>query len=1028
MSQLNVREATITQKSGFVYVEREGERVTLEVGDAIYESDLIVTGADTTAEVQYLDGTTSRLAPNTQMRLVDFEFDANMNGENSFLVDIAAGAMRTVTGEIVKLNPDAFEIATPRATVGIRGTDIATQINSDGSETHLVISIGKGHRVEITTHDGQLFSLQSPSEGVFIPVLGGEIKPYIFNFTQEEVNDIIDRIQNALKEEHALENENNNETAHAAVIIDQSTVDILGSEVIETLTNTLESSGLEVVLPENLVLETEDEDVTLIPGELDEGPIIDALGFRVVSSNGQSDYYADAFADNLSAGQSYETTKTRINITNTINKDITISGDVGQVSAGTVQAANDIITGSDMEDGTIVGDASMVLAGAELIAGDDEVTFETKTGGRSIYGDAEFINAHAEVTFGNDIIIVEGVFGNSTIGGDANTVDASAIVHKWGDDIISVGSIKSTNDSAKIYGDASNSTNVGGNDSITVIGSMSDGEIYAGGGDDTVTIGEVIGGMVYTAYGNDIVNLQSFSATGTLEIVNEEGNDSVYLANGIGDGQSLYLGGAGNIELLKNENGDYIDITQNGELYLSSAQEIYINDFKGKITGSANNDTINITNTPAGTINTGDGADSITLVSIDTSLTIDGGGGSDTLTLTESGTHYLTKVSGVEVFNFSNSSDTIYVDNVSSSMSLNTGSGLDRVFVERGGTHDIDMTGDRYLFSTASDTINITSTGSSSSIFVSTGEGADRVNIDYNNSSGEIELYNHSNYGETLDTISIENFNSGYSYKSLKLEGIGGFKVIGYETDLLQLDLYSTSIEIDVAKDAYIRGKEGNNNVIIKEINFNDGYNTRYIELGDGNDDINIGTIFGDKETYFDIETFGGDDSIVINKMFGAHIYSGDGDDVIKIASNSGSTFEEHHGGGRIEGGVGDDYIQIGMLGGNRGTGRVISGDASFETETGADTIVINHVFVAANDSLGGDVKYDLTVYLGNGNDDTDKDSFTIEKAALGAGGTLDLTIYDYDKNYDTVTIFGQTLESDKTLTNGGLTITVDFA
>ncbi len=125
----NTIEATITQKNGLVYVERNGERLSLEIGDSIYEQDLIVTGSNTVAEIQYRDGTKSRLAPDTEMRLVDFEYGKTADSENSFLVDMHHGSIRTVTGDIVKLNPNGFVITADDVVVNVLGSDTLISVS-----------------------------------------------------------------------------------------------------------------------------------------------------------------------------------------------------------------------------------------------------------------------------------------------------------------------------------------------------------------------------------------------------------------------------------------------------------------------------------------------------------------------------------------------------------------------------------------------------------------------------------------------------------------------------------------------------------------------------------------------------------------------------------------------------------------------------------------------------------------------------------------------------------------------------------
>ena len=69
-----ITDATLSNATGSVFVEREGVRISLNEGDGIYESDLIITGPDTTADITFRDGTKSRLSPDTELKLVDFDF------------------------------------------------------------------------------------------------------------------------------------------------------------------------------------------------------------------------------------------------------------------------------------------------------------------------------------------------------------------------------------------------------------------------------------------------------------------------------------------------------------------------------------------------------------------------------------------------------------------------------------------------------------------------------------------------------------------------------------------------------------------------------------------------------------------------------------------------------------------------------------------------------------------------------------------------------------------------------------------
>ncbi len=158
----NTVEAKVAQSNGPAFVERNGNKIALNEGDAIYESDLIITGSDTTLDLAFRDGTKSRIGPDSEMRLVDFEFGPGE--EASFVVNLTQGAMRTVTGEIVKLNPEAFEVVTPRATAGIRGTEFITEVRGD-TENHVVLYISGGSVMVLDSVNGTTLSFDKPLMG-----------------------------------------------------------------------------------------------------------------------------------------------------------------------------------------------------------------------------------------------------------------------------------------------------------------------------------------------------------------------------------------------------------------------------------------------------------------------------------------------------------------------------------------------------------------------------------------------------------------------------------------------------------------------------------------------------------------------------------------------------------------------------------------------------------------------------------------------------------------------------------------------
>ena len=104
---------------GDVAVVRNGATVALHVGDAVFKSDVVQTGASASCGISFPDGTVLNLVANTRMALNEYAYDANSNG-NGALFTLVEGTFAFVAGKVAHTGD--MKIATPVATMGIRGT------------------------------------------------------------------------------------------------------------------------------------------------------------------------------------------------------------------------------------------------------------------------------------------------------------------------------------------------------------------------------------------------------------------------------------------------------------------------------------------------------------------------------------------------------------------------------------------------------------------------------------------------------------------------------------------------------------------------------------------------------------------------------------------------------------------------------------------------------------------------------------------------------------------------------------------
>lgn len=116
--------------SGEVQVQRQEQKLAAKVGDKLYAGDRIVTADAAAVGITLRDDTLMSLGPKTNFVLEEFRFNES-SGEGSVAVRVAKGTLRYVSGLIGKRAPERQQIATPTATIGIRGTDFIVEVSGE---------------------------------------------------------------------------------------------------------------------------------------------------------------------------------------------------------------------------------------------------------------------------------------------------------------------------------------------------------------------------------------------------------------------------------------------------------------------------------------------------------------------------------------------------------------------------------------------------------------------------------------------------------------------------------------------------------------------------------------------------------------------------------------------------------------------------------------------------------------------------------------------------------------------------------
>jgi len=115
---------SVAQLSGTLSVRKaDGSVRILSQKSDIQPGDTLNTQRDSYAQIKFPDGGQITLKPNTSVKLDSFSFDQKEPKKDNMVFGLLKGGMRAVTGLVGKRgDPDAYQMNTATATIGIRGT------------------------------------------------------------------------------------------------------------------------------------------------------------------------------------------------------------------------------------------------------------------------------------------------------------------------------------------------------------------------------------------------------------------------------------------------------------------------------------------------------------------------------------------------------------------------------------------------------------------------------------------------------------------------------------------------------------------------------------------------------------------------------------------------------------------------------------------------------------------------------------------------------------------------------------------
>jgi len=140
----------------------EAELRTLVVDSDVFLDEEVSTGPNSGTRIVFKDGTNLELGENSKLRLTKLVFDPDPN-KSEIAVKALVGVFRWTSGS---LPSSAYHIATPVATIGIRGTSLEWVIGEDGMTT---VALAKGS-ITVSNSRGDSVELEPNQATTVFPV------------------------------------------------------------------------------------------------------------------------------------------------------------------------------------------------------------------------------------------------------------------------------------------------------------------------------------------------------------------------------------------------------------------------------------------------------------------------------------------------------------------------------------------------------------------------------------------------------------------------------------------------------------------------------------------------------------------------------------------------------------------------------------------------------------------------------------------------------------------------------------------
>lgn len=117
----------VKEVNGDVYLESAAGKRPAALGADVFEADTLVTGADGTVGITFMDDSRFSAGPNSRVALEDFAYDPTTQ-TGTFTSRVERGSLAVTSGRLAKSSPDAMKVVTRASILGVRGTKFLVRV------------------------------------------------------------------------------------------------------------------------------------------------------------------------------------------------------------------------------------------------------------------------------------------------------------------------------------------------------------------------------------------------------------------------------------------------------------------------------------------------------------------------------------------------------------------------------------------------------------------------------------------------------------------------------------------------------------------------------------------------------------------------------------------------------------------------------------------------------------------------------------------------------------------------------------